>query len=413
VRRLVSIVVHNWPLKLAAVGLAVLLYVGLVLAQNSKEWRGQVPVEIRNQPSNAVLLGGVQYVTSIRYFSSTDVAGRVTSESFTAYVDLSPATADSSNDIAAAVAVTSPDPAVRVLDWAPRQISIRLDPLRAKTVPVQVDKGTVPPGLEVREPLVDPTQVSITGTQSSVSQVVAAVARVRIDPSGVSVDQQVDLVAVDARGEPVSQIRIDPASVRVRILIGSQLQSRSLPINPVVTGTPADGFQVGAVTVEPLIVTVEGDAETLAALNRIDTAPVSVSGAAKDVMTTVGIVLPAGVNALGQDQVNVTARINAIAGTRTFSVGPVLSGARDDRRYALSTDQVLVTIGGSAATLAGLSGDRLVATADVTGLGPGSHDVALKVTPPVGTTLVVIAPARITVTITAVPAAAPPSPSPS
>ena len=49
-RRLLAIVVHNWPLKVAAVGLAMLLYVGLVFAQNSREWRGQVPIEIRNLP---------------------------------------------------------------------------------------------------------------------------------------------------------------------------------------------------------------------------------------------------------------------------------------------------------------------------------------------------------------------------
>jgi YbbR domain-containing protein len=121
-------------------------------------------------------------------------------------------------------------------------------------------------------------------------------------------------------------------------------------------------------------------------------------------------VLPAGVNALGVDRVNLTVRITATAATRTFSVGPVLTGTRDDRRYQLSTDQVLVTIGGSASTLGRLAIDELIVTAEVAGLGPGSHEVALKMSLPEGTTLVAIAPAKITVTITAVPT---PVPSPS
>ena len=40
-----SLVVHNWPLKLAAVGLATLLYGGLVLSQSTATLTGVVPVE--------------------------------------------------------------------------------------------------------------------------------------------------------------------------------------------------------------------------------------------------------------------------------------------------------------------------------------------------------------------------------
>jgi YbbR domain-containing protein len=408
VRRLLAIVVHNWPLKLAAVGLASLLYVGLVLAQNSKEWRGQVPIEVRNQPAGVVVPGGLQYVTSIRYFAPLDAAGRVTSESFTAWIDLSTATPDAANDAIVRVNVSSPDPQIQAFDWTPRQISVHLDPLRTKVMPVTVDKGSVPPDLELREPVVDPAQISVSGTQSSVSQVVAVLARVRIDPAGLSIDQQVDLVAVDGLGEQVNQVRMEPTSVRVRIVIGNQLQSRSLPVNPVVAGTPAAGFDIASITVDPLVVSVEGEPARLSALTRIDTLPVSVTGATGDVTASVGLVLPPGIELLGVDRVTVTARLNATAGTRTFTAGPVLAGARDDRTYSLSTDQVLVTVGGASSALATLNGDTLVVSAEVGGLSPGVHAVQLKSTLPAGLTLVAISPPTITVTV-----GVPPSPAPS
>ncbi len=379
-RRLLAIVVHNWPLKLAAVGLASLLYVGLVLAQNSKEWRGQVPIEVRNQPAGVVVPGGLQYVTSIRYFAPLDAAGRVTSESFTAWIDLSTATPDAANDAVVRVNVSSPDPQIQAFDWTPRQISVHLDPLRTKVMPVTVDKGSVPPDLELREPVVDPAQISVSGTQSSVSQVVAVLARVRIDPAGLSIDQQVDLVAVDGLGEQVNQVRMEPTSVRVRIVIGNQLQSRSLPINPVVAGTPAAG-----------------------------SLPISVTGATGDVTASVGLVLPPGIELLGVDRVTVTASVNATAGTRTFTAGPVLAGARDDRTYSLSTDQVLVTVGGASSALSTLTGETLVVTAEVGGLGLGVHAVQLKATLPAGLTLVAISPPTLTVTV-GLPATPAPSP---
>jgi YbbR domain-containing protein len=408
VRRLLAIVVHNWPLKLAAVGLASLLYVGLVLAQNSKEWRGQVPIEVRNQPAGAVCTGCVQYVTSIRYLAPLDAAGRVSGESFKAWIDLSTATPDAADDAVVRVNVTSPDPQIQPFEWTPRQISVHLDPLRTKVMAVSVDKGSVPADLEIREPVVDPAQVSVSGTQSSVSQVVAVLARVRIDQAGLSIDQQVELVAVDGRGEQVNQVRLEPASVRVRIVIGNQMQSRSLPVNPVVAGTPAAGFDIASVTVDPLVVSVEGDPAKLSALTRIDTMPVSVTGATSDVTASVGLIVAPGIELLGVDRVTVTARLNATTGTRTFTAGPVLSGARDDRTYSLSTDQVLVTVGGGSAALATLSGDNLVVTADVAGLNPGVHAIQLKATLPAGLTLVAISPPTLTVTV-----GVPPTPAPS
>jgi YbbR domain-containing protein len=411
VRRAIAIIVHNWPLKLAAVGLAWLLYVGLVLAQNSKEWRGQVPIDVRNQPAGAVLTGGVQYVTSIRYFAPLDAAGRVTSDSFTAWIDLSTITPDADNAVVVRVNVSSSDPQIQTFDWSPRQITVHLDPLRTKIVPVSVDKGTVPPDLDLRDPIVDPAQVSVSGTQASVSQVVAAIARVRIDPAGLAIDQQVDLVAIDGQGEEVRQVRLEPAAVRVRILIGRQLQTRSLPVHPVMVGTPAAGFELASVTVDPLAVSVEGDGATLSAMSLIDTLPVSLTGATGDVTASVGLVLPPNTALLGVDKVTVTARLNATTGTRTFSAGPVLSGARDDRTYSLSTDQVLVTVGGTSVALASLGGDMLVVTADVDGLGPGIHPVKLRATLPAGLTLIAISPPTLTVTV-AVATSPPPQPSP-
>ena len=152
VTRVLSFITHNWPLKVAAVALASLLYVGLVLAQNSKETRVQIPIDVRNQPAQTAYLSGVQYVTSIRYFAPADLASRIGSDAFTAWIDLASTIPDSSNDIVVKVNVSTADPQIQVLDWTPRQISVRLDPLTSKTVPVQVDSGTKPPGLDRPRP---------------------------------------------------------------------------------------------------------------------------------------------------------------------------------------------------------------------------------------------------------------------
>ena len=69
--------------------------------------------------------------------------------------------------------------------------------------------------------------------------------------------------------------------------------TRTLPVSPVITGTPAAGFEIASVSVTPLTVTVEGDADQLAALERADTEAVSASGASSDFSRVVGL-RPAG-----------------------------------------------------------------------------------------------------------------------
>ncbi|MEO7663879.1 MAG: hypothetical protein ABIV26_02045, partial [Candidatus Limnocylindrales bacterium] len=97
--------------------------------------------------------------------------------------------------------------------------------------------------------------------------------------------------------------------------------------------------------------------------------------------------------------------------TRTFEAGLLLVGARANREYRLSTDRVLVTIGGSVADLDRLSGSAVTLTLDVSGLDVGTHDVNVGANLLTGLTLLGASPDPITVMI-AIPAAPSPSPSP-
>jgi YbbR domain-containing protein len=413
--RVVQFVVRNWPIKLAAIALSTILYAGLVLSQSAQVWTGSVPILPLKLPTSAVLLNNLPRVTSIRYFAPGEVAQRINSESFKATVDLSAAHPQTDNPIVIAkVTVTATDPRVTVLDYDPPSITVRLDPLVTKNVPVTVEHGTVPPGLELRAPVLSVTQATVSGADSVVRLVTSAQARVVVQPSGIDVDQTVDLVAVDARGEVQSPVKVEPSSVHVQIAVGSGLQRKTLPVYPVVTGTPAAGFEIESVAVDPPVVSIEGDADALAALSKIDTGPISISGASADLVRTIPLNLLAGVTSVSGDSATVTIVLRPVAATRTYSVGIVLSGARDDRTYALSSASVLVTVGGTVGALDSLDARTLAVVADVNGLGPGSHRVKLKISLPADVQLVATSPPETTVTVTQnVSPTAVPSPSPS
>ncbi len=408
--RLTWFFVHNWPLKLGAVVLATLLYSGLVLSENTRTFTGSVPIETINQPGSVVLVSNLPDVTRIRYFAQSEGI-RLDSSSFRATVDLEnidPGT----ERVSVAVRVEAIDPRIQVLDYEPSRINIQLDEVISRDVPILVEMGEIPQGLDVREAQLSAGTATVEGPASLVRRVAAAEARVRIDASGIDIDRDVELIAVDELGEPLRGVDIEPSAIRVTIAVFTDRQTRSLAVNPIITGTPAAGFEVASVTVEPVVVGVEGDADQLAALSRVDTQPVSISGISSDLERTVALALPPGILALGADEVSVSVTLRPVTATRTFSAGIDLVGTSPTQSYELAVDRVLVTIGGSVADLDRLSATTFTVSIDVTGLAPGTYTLPIEANLAAGLTLVTSAPPSVSVTIGGPPSSPAPSPSP-
>ena len=410
--RILGLVIHNWPLKLGALALATLLYAGLVILTNAKVFPVSIPIEPTGVTADVTILSDLGAVREIRYLAPEDLGLRLDSTNFRATVDLSdfdPAKGRRLVD----VEVESIDPRVQVVDFQPRQIVVELDTVISRTVPARAVIGPAPSGLDVGDPVVEDESVTVTGAASAVERVAEAQARISIPASGIDVNRLVDLLPVDLAGEPVLEVDVEPTSTRVRLAIFSDRQTKTLPIRPVVAGSPAAGFEVASVTVDPIVIAVEGDADDLVVLEVADTAPVTVTGATSNVVAETTLELPDGVQALGEATITVTVTLRPVTSSRNFDAGLILVGARADRHYEISIDRVLVTIGGSIADLDRLSGSDLFLTLDVTGLDVGSHQVSVSANLQTGLTLIGASPNPIIVTISPPPATPSPSASPS
>jgi YbbR domain-containing protein len=406
VSRIGRLLFHNWPLKLAAIALASMLYAGLVISQSAQELPGGIRVDILNLPANSSLVQTPPQVTRIRYVAISDPTARATPDSFRATIDLKDVD-PAAGPTVVPIRVESVDPRFTALSWDPPSVQIRLDPLRDKVVKVNVVTGPIPAKLQVRPAVVTPATVTVRGPASVIDRVASARADVTIEPSGLNVDRDVDLVPVDDVGNRVTPVNVDPSTAHVQIAVLSEPQTHTVPVNPNVTGTQAAGYEVVSVAVDPAVVTLQLDANQVAAVPAADTAPISISGATQDVEADVGLALPLGVVGLEGTTVHVTVTIRPIASTRTFDAGIVLSGARTDLLYSLSVNHALATVGGPLAELQRLDGAAFVLTAPVGGLGPGTHDVTLEANLPIGLTMVGIEPPKITVTVSVPPSAAP------
>jgi YbbR domain-containing protein len=400
---------RNWALKLGAVALATILYTGLVFSGSfSDKTLPDVPVTALAQPEGTYLLTQQLGRVDIRYRSATDAPVTVTAESFAVTIDLASYDMTQAAQVQSLkIHVRSLTEGVEILSYTPNAVSVALDRIDEMQVPVAVDSGQVPAGLEIGTPQLSLAQVTASGPRSRLDRVDRALATVRIDPSGIDCCGPVDLVPVDINGARVDSVELNPSTVRVQIDVSTVETSRTVPIRPLLIGAPAAGFEVGTVTADPAVVTLRGSPEVLAAIAEVLTEPISLAGTNSTLRATGKLVLPDGARLAdpAASEPTITVQIRETVATRTLLLGLVCTGVPAGSACLPQLDQVAAIVTGTVSDLDALDPSALTATLDASGLGPGDHLIRPTVALPTGVRLVSMSPISVTVTI--VPPATP------
>lgn len=107
----------------------------------------------------------------------------------------------------------------------------------------------------------------------------------------------------------VAVIKVNPASIKVEL---ETVQKKTLPIEPVITGTPSAGYEVKGIVVTPSRIEVEGPLSEMKGLNEIKTRAMDVSLASGSVAERVGIDIEARGVKTSVDTVRVIVKIDKI-----------------------------------------------------------------------------------------------------
>jgi YbbR domain-containing protein len=403
--------IRNWELKLGAAGLATILYTGLVFSGSFTDGHlTGVPIQRINQPNGAYVITQELPTVEVHYRQSRDTTSGPTTSSFAATVDLSQYDMQRAGQPQSLpVQVSSLADGISALDYSPTTVTLTLDTLSSKEVDVRVEHGPVPQGLELGTPSLSVTTVSARGPSSLVSQVVSARASISIDASGIDFQGPVELQGVDANGNPVASVDITPSSVIVRVPVTTQETNKTVPVVPRITGSPAAGFQVNAVTVTPATLTVRGTPDLLASVTELSTQAIDLKGLSAAKTFSVKPVLPTGLRAVSGTPATIAVKLDIAAAlaSKTFLVGVVCRNVPAGDTCLPQVGQISMTLAGSQPALAALKAASFTPSLEVGGLAPGSHAVTPTVSLPAGISLVAFSPGQVTVIISA------PSPSPS
>jgi YbbR domain-containing protein len=394
------VLLGNWPVKLGAVGLAIVLYAGVALSENTRTWEGPVAIEVLRSPAGGALLEQPGSVTSISYRAPIEAAGQLTGGSFRASIDLSRVEPRAGGDpVSVPVDVTSVDPRVRIVDYEPRSVNVRVDDVVTRGIPVTIQTGPIPDGIEVGPVEVEPSRVFLRGASSRMANVRSATGRVSVDASGINIDQDVVVEAFDEADAVVPGIEIDPGSVRVRADVARRLGYVTVPVTPELAGEPQRGLRIASVRVTPSTVTVGGEDAAVRELTMIPTEPVDVAGLDGPRESEVGLRLPPEVTVDGEPRVTVSIELEPDAGTRAVEVGAALTGTRADRTYRLEDPALSVVLGGTVEALDGVDVAGLVVDVPVGELDIGTHEVEPHLELPEGVAMERVTPERVRVTV--------------
>lgn len=392
----------GWRFLLAVI-LSATIWARLTLDLNPQRrdiYPTDIPVEIQGLPPGLVVANDSQRV-KLRVAAPQESWKHLEPASFRAMVDLSNATAGL---VQPEVAVEVSDPQVRVLERLPSTISLRVEELRARSVPVRVNQlGSVPFGYRlVGEPVTNPSTVEVSGPSSAVEKVTEASLSVRMEDIKATIDRSLQ---PEPRGPSgvVSGARLDPQTVTVTMQVERIAGTKAVSVVPQIKGQPAPGYWQGPITIDPATILVVAEPSLLERVTVLSTADVDIAGAQAEVVKTVPIQRQPGVSLIRDQAATVRVAIQALPGQQVRDATLAIQHLSDGLIATTSPSVVSVALSGPQPTLIRTTSLDVVARIDLAGLPAGVHTLPVSVRTPESLRVDRVTPDLVTVTLTARP----------
>ena len=310
----------------------------------------------------------------------TSVLRPLTADDFSAYVDLSLISFGPSE---VPIVIEYSAPRVEIVFQEPRTTAAFAEAIIDKQIPIFIQvRGEPARGHTLGEPTSDPEFILISGPASRVNQIVEAQINLFID------SPREDFIQLrrpifqnrDGRVASVSGLSLSTEEVRVTIPV---LELEGVAEKPIIVdwvGTPAVGYRLLNVTVEPNSQLISGSPAALAAVRNIRTEPIDISGLDESFTTPVALVLPRNILLEEIQPVVVTFEIEPIFSTTVIRRTPELRALGNGLEATFDPEQIAVTIFGPLPVLDSIVEEDVTVTLDLLNLMTGTHTISPIVT---------------------------------
>lgn len=278
-----------------------------------------------------------------------------------------------------------------VISCEPDSVTVNVERYMTRRVPVVLElEGFAPDDLYLDSYRTDPTMLSVSGPQSLVTSVARAVAK--LDLSTLSVDRLSDRTALDielqdASGKVIVSDKLEVTNQTVitdSVIVDTEVVPAAmvpLSIESMVTGEPAEGYELVNIFVEQDALRVAANEELLGSIEFITTdSPLDITGASGNVEGYVKLKRLTGIENSIPSEIAVTAEIAEKTIERTLrDVEIKVEGTGEGLHASLSAKQSYVQLTGAYHFIQALKREDVVLFVDASGLEEGKHTLPVQV----------------------------------
>lgn len=276
-----------------------------------------------------------------------------------------------------------------IVSRVPTAVDVHVEKIASKELPITISmEGELPADMLYSTPILSAETVAVKGPASAVEQVAMVGAGINAKDVADNVELGAKLIAYDAKGVPVQGVSLGISEISVTY---HALNLKTVPIKVNISGTPAEGYELGETTCTPQTVEVVGSAEALSNFVYLQLPDIDISGRNVDVSKsfTVADYLPEGVQIKDGDSPTILIDVQILGvNSRELTVrSEQLTALKQERGkdYQLSgSTNVIIT--GDETLINSIDEGTLAGTVDVSGLTVGQHKVLITLDLPDGVT---------------------------
>jgi YbbR domain-containing protein len=235
---------------------------------------------------------------------------------------------------------------VSVIKYSPQTVNVELFRVITRTLrPTFAVSGDVSGDMSLGVAVINPQEVRVRGPEPSVISVQRAELRANVADAIKGIDGTLPVTLYSSDGAQIKDLIIEPSSLYVRVQLSKTLSEKRIPVSIQINGRPADGCEIGIVSISPDVVMARGEKALLDRLREITPDPIDISGQSESVSLSIELPPPSGLSIIDADSVNVNIEIIPSMKISTFSRVPVEvmgSGVYED--WMIEPPSVSVTV---------------------------------------------------------------------
>ena len=274
-----------------------------------------------------------------------------------------------------------------IVDTLPSQITVVLERVETQLRDVTIEVVGEPPigfTYDPNELLPSIRQVEISGASSLLPTVASVVGELDLSNERNTTSIDVRLTPVDANGNPVGGITLNPLNARVSVDVSQRDDVRQVSVRPdIQIGTQPEGYTLATFSAQPQTIFIGGNPDDLASLPSVFfTEPIDLTGRTESFEVSVAVLLPNDdVFIVGsENRVDVSIGIEAqIASTQFNNIPIAWIGIEEDQQVQIIPETVSVVLTGPEAIVDNLTADNIQVLLDLNGYANGNYDLVPSV----------------------------------